>query len=73
MSTAARVIDDLTAPGVPAATRLRLAAEHLAHGATPQDHPVLIARLAEVVNGPGGDERIVRALGVYDAAAARAA
>jgi len=73
MSTAARVIDDLTAPGIPARTRLRLASEHLAGGPTPQDHPVLIARLAEVVNGPGGDERVMHALGVYDTVVAQAA
>jgi hypothetical protein len=68
MSTAARVIDDLTAPAVPASTRLRLAAQHLAGGATPLDHPGLLARLAEIINGPGGDERVVHALAAYDAA-----
>jgi hypothetical protein len=73
MSTAARVIDDLTAPGIPASTRLRLAAEHLASGPTAVDHPALIARLTEVVSGPGGDERVIHALGVYDHAVAQAA
>lgn len=68
MSTAAYVIDLLTSPGVPAPTRLRLAGEHLAAGPTPSDSPNLIARLAEVVNGPGGDERVHLALHVFDTA-----
>jgi hypothetical protein len=68
MSTAARVIDDLTAPAVPAATRLRLAALHLKSGATPSDSPGLIALLTDVITGPGGDERVARALQVYDRA-----
>jgi hypothetical protein len=69
MSTAAHVIDLLTSPGTPAPTRLRLAAERLADGPTPADSPNLIARLAEVVNGSGGDERVQRALHVFDSAA----
>jgi len=70
MSTAAHVIDLLTSPGTPAPTRLRLAAAELAAGPTPCDSPSLIAQLAEVVNGPGGDERVTRALHVFDTAAA---
>jgi hypothetical protein len=70
MSTAALVLDHLTAPATPAATRLRFAAERLACGPTASDHPGLIARLADVVNGPGGDERVHLALHVYDTAAA---
>jgi hypothetical protein len=70
MSTAAHVVDVLTAPATPAPTRLRLAAECLAEGATPTDSPILIARLAEVVNGPGGNERVELALQVFDTAAA---
>jgi hypothetical protein len=73
MSTAEHVIDDLTAPATPAATRLRLAAEHLQAGPTEHDSPALVARLAEVINGPGGDDRVIRALQVYDTAAARSA
>jgi hypothetical protein len=69
MSTAAHVIDLLTSPGTPAPTRLRLAAERLADGPTPADSPNLIAQLAEVVNGPGGNERVQRALHVFDSAA----
>jgi hypothetical protein len=70
MSTAAQVIDLLTSPAVPAPTRLRLASEQLAAGPTPCDDPGLIVRLAEVVNGPGGDERVTRALHVFDTAVA---
>jgi hypothetical protein len=70
MSTAAHVIDLLTSPGTPAPTRLRLASERLADGPTPSDSPNLIARLAEVVNGPGGDERVKLALHVFDTATA---
>jgi hypothetical protein len=73
MTTADHVVDDLTAPALPAATRLRLAAEHLQSGPTEHDSPALVARLAEVINGPGGDERVIRALYVYDTAAALAA
>jgi hypothetical protein len=68
MSTAAHVIDLLTSPGTPAPTRLRLAAEQLAAGPTPKDSPNLIARLTEIVNGPGGDERVSLALHVFDTA-----
>ncbi|MCW2985554.1 MAG: hypothetical protein JWR63_3124 [Conexibacter sp.] len=70
MSTATHVVDLLTSPGTPPRTRLRLAAERLAEGPTPADSPILIARLAEVVNGPGGNERVQRALHVFDTAAA---
>lgn len=70
MSTAAAVIDLLTSPGTPAPTRLRLAAERLADGPTPVDSPVLVARLAEVINGPGGDERVTLALHAFDTAVA---
>jgi hypothetical protein len=70
MSTAAHVIDLLTSPGTPAPTRLRLAAAELAAGPTPCDSPHLIAQLADVVNGPGGDERVTLALHVFDTAAA---
>jgi hypothetical protein len=69
MSTAAHVIDLLTSPGTPAPTRLRLAAERLAEGPTPVDSATLLDRLAAVINGPGGDERVQRALHVYDSAA----
>ena len=65
-----RVIETLTSPGTPARTRLRLAAADLADGATATDSPNLIARLAEIVNGPGGDERILLALHAFDTAAA---
>jgi hypothetical protein len=68
MSTAAHVIDLLTSPGTPATTRLRLASERLAAGPTENDSPNLIARLAEVVDGPGGDERVTLALHVFDTA-----
>lgn len=69
MTTAAQVIDLLTSPGTPAPTRLRLAAERLADGPTPADSPVLIARLAEVVNGPGRPGALVQdALHVFDRA-----
>jgi hypothetical protein len=68
MSTAAYVIDLLTSPGTPARTRLRLASERLAAGPTETDSPNLIARLAEVIDGPGGDERVTLALHVYDTA-----
>jgi hypothetical protein len=68
MSTAAAVIDLLTSPGTPVPTRLRLAAERLADGPTPHDHPTLIERLTEVVTGPGGDERLTAALHVFDTA-----
>jgi hypothetical protein len=70
MSTAAHVIDLLTSPGTPAPTRLRLASERLAAGPTEHDSPYLIARLAEVIDGPGGDERVTLALHVYDTAVA---
>jgi hypothetical protein len=70
MSTAAHVVDFLTAPATPAPTRLRLAAECLAEGATPADSPNLIARLTEIVTGPGGNERVDLALHVFDTAAA---
>ncbi|WP_445151742.1 hypothetical protein [Baekduia sp. Peel2402] len=71
MSTAAQVIDLLTSPGTPAPTRLRLAAEHLAAGPTASDSPALIARLAEVVNGPEQPgARVQLALHVFDSAAA---
>jgi hypothetical protein len=70
MSTASRVIDLLTSPGTPAPTRLRLAAERLADGPTPADSPRLIARLAEVVNGPElPGARVQLALHVFDSAA----
>ena len=69
MSTAAHVIDLLTSPATPAPTRLRLASELLAEGPTPRDSPALIARLSEIVNGPGGDERVQLALHVFDTAA----
>jgi hypothetical protein len=70
MSTAAAVIDLLTSPGTPAPTRLRLAAERLAEGPTPSDSPFLLERLAAVINGPGGDERLTLALHAFDTAAA---
>jgi hypothetical protein len=71
MSTAAQVIDLLTSPGTPAPTRIRLAAERLADGPTAADSPALIARLAEVVNGPGQPgARVQRALHVFDCAEA---
>ena len=70
MSTAAAVIDVLTSPGTPAPTRLRLASQRLAAGPTPKDSPVLLERLAEVIDGPGGDERVGRALHVFDTASA---
>jgi hypothetical protein len=70
MSTAAHVIDLLTSPGTPAPTRLRLAAERLAAGPTPSDSPSLIEQLAAVINGPGGNERVTRALHIFDTAAA---
>jgi hypothetical protein len=70
MSTATHVIDVLTSPGTPAPTRLRLASQHLAAGPTPNDSPALLERLAEVIDGPGGDERVSRALYVFDTAAA---
>jgi hypothetical protein len=70
MSTAAAVIDLLTSPGTPAPTRLRLAAECLADGPTPHDSASLIERLAQVINGPGGDERLTAALHVFDTALA---
>jgi hypothetical protein len=71
MSTAAQVIDLLTSPGTPAPTRLRLAAERLAAGPTATDSPALIARLAEVVNGPGqAGTRLQQALHVFDVAGA---
>ena len=57
-------------PGTPAPTRLRLAAERLAEGPTPTDSPNLLARLAEVINGPGGDERVPLALHAFDTATA---
>jgi hypothetical protein len=69
MSTAAAVIDLLTSPGTPAPTRLRLAAELLADGPTQHDSPVFIERLAAIVCGPGGDERLTAALHVFDTAA----
>jgi hypothetical protein len=68
VSTAAAVVDLLTSPGTPAPTRLRLAAERLADGPTPLDSPGLVAKLAEVINGPGGNERVTRALHVFDTA-----
>ncbi|HEY6760828.1 MAG TPA: hypothetical protein VI318_15125 [Baekduia sp.] len=70
MSTAAAVIDLLTSPGTPARTRLRLASERLAEGPTPADRPSLLEQLAAVINGPGGDERVSRALHVFDTSAA---
>jgi hypothetical protein len=70
MSTAAHVIDLLTSPGTPAPTRLRLASERLAAGPTQYDSPDLIARLAAVIDGPGGDERVKLALHVFDTALA---
>jgi hypothetical protein len=70
MSTAAHVIDLLTSPGTPAPARLRLAAERLADGPTPSDSPDLLQCLAEVINGPGGDERVKLALHVFDTAMA---
>jgi hypothetical protein len=69
MSTAAHVIDLLTSPGTPAPTRLRLASQRLAAGPTEHDSPQLITRLAEVIDGPGGDERVTLALHVFDTAA----
>jgi hypothetical protein len=69
VSTVAQVIDLLTSPATPAPTRLRLAAEQLAAGPAAADSPGLVARLAEVVNGPGGDERVTLALHVFDTAA----
>jgi hypothetical protein len=70
MSTAAAVIDLLTSPGTPAPTRLRLASERLADGPTPRDSPLLLERLAEVIDGPGGNERVTLALHVFDTAVA---
>jgi hypothetical protein len=70
VSTAAAVIDVLTSPGTPATTRLRLAAERLADGPTAIDSPNLLAQLAEVINGPGGNERVTLALHVFDTALA---
>jgi hypothetical protein len=70
MSTAAAVIDLLTSPGTPAPTRLRLASERLAAGPTPKDSAILIERLAEVIDGPGGNERVTLALHVFDTAVA---
>ncbi|WP_272476706.1 hypothetical protein [Baekduia alba] len=70
MSTAAVVIDLLTSPGTPAPTRLRLAAERLAEGPTATDSPNLLAQLAQVINGPGGNERVSLALHVFDTATA---
>jgi len=70
MSTAAAIIDLLTSPGTPAPTRLRLASERLAEGPTPIDSPNLLALLGEVINGPGGDERVTLALHAFDTATA---
>ena len=68
MSTTAEIITDLTAPAMPDEARVRAARGRLRGGARPSDNPTLLARLAEILNGPGSDrERVIGALRTFDA------